>query len=380
MITVEALDLGDKEAVARFINLPYRLYAGCPQWVPPLRADVRRLLTPTQHPFYTHSAADFFVALEHDRVVGRIALLEHRLFNAQHGLKQAHFYLFETENKPHVAEALFARAEAWARSRGLNVLLGPKGFSVLDGFGVLIEGFEHRQMMSLTTYNHPYYAELLEGVGFRKHVDLVSCYLDIATFQPPTWLAELAAWAQAEHGLYVRAFSRMQTLVQAAPDILRVYNQALAQNWEYYPFPPQELAFATEQFQRIAQPRLMKALKHGPTTVGIFVAFPDLTPVLQRARGQLSPLSLIDLLLAVRRRPRTIAIGALGVLPAYRLCGGSALLFAQLLKTATELGVQRAELLQIPDTALEMRRDLATLGVKPAKTHRVYVKQVTADR
>ncbi|MEI6180002.1 MAG: hypothetical protein WCP31_04570 [Chloroflexales bacterium] len=377
MITVEALDLADKKAVARFINLPYRLYAGCPEWVPPLRADVRRMLTPTQHPFYTHSVADFFVALEHDRVVGRIALLEQRLFNAHHGLKQAHFYLFEAENKPHVAEALFVRAEAWARGRGLNALLGPKGFSMLDGFGVLIEGFEHRQMMSLTNYNHPYYAALLEGVGFTKYVDLISCYLDAATFQPPAWLAELAAWAQTEHGLSVHNFSRMRALVQAAPGLWSMYNHASAKNWEYYPFPAQEIAFATEQLQLIAQPRLVKTLRHGSATVGVFVTFPDLTPALQRARGQLNPLSLLDLLLAVRRRPRALAIGVLGVLPAYRLCGGNALLFAELLKTATELGVQRAELLQIPDTALEMRRDLATLGVKPAKTHRVYVKQVS---
>lgn len=376
MITVEAIDLTDKKAVARFINLPYRLYAGCPQWVPPLRADVRRMLTPAKHPFYTHSAADFFVALEHDRVVGRIAVLEQRLFNAHHGLKQAHFYLFEAENKPDVAEALFAQAEAWARGRGLNALLGPKGFSILDGFGVLIAGFEHRQMMSLTTYNYPYYAELLEGVGFTKYVDLISCYLDAATFQPPAWLDQIAAWAQAEHGLSIHNFSRMRALVQAAPDLFSVYNHALAQNWEYYPFPAQEIAFATEQLQLISQSRLIKTLKHGHETVGVFVAFPDLTPALQRARGQINPLSLIDLLLAVRRRPRAIAIGVLGVLSAYRLCGGNALLFAQLLKTVTELGVQRAELLQIPDTALEMRRDLASLGVKPAKTHRVYVKQV----
>jgi GNAT superfamily N-acetyltransferase len=308
--------------------------------------------------------------------VGRIALLEHRLFNAHHGVKQAHFYLFEAEHKPQVAEALFSHAEAWARGRGLNALLGPKGFSVLDGFGVLIDGFEHRQMMSLTNYNYPYYAELLEGFGFRTYVDLISCYLDAATFQPPAWLDQLAAWAQTEHGLYVHEFPRMHALVQAAPDLFGVYNHALAQNWEYYPFPAQEIAFATEQLQLIAQPRLMKMLKHGHETVGVFVAFPDLTPALQRARGRLNPLSLIDLLLAVRRRPSTIAIGVLGVLPAYRLCGGNALLFAQLLKTATELGVQRAELLQIPETALEMRRDLASLGIKPAKTHRVYVKQV----
>lgn len=376
MIIVEAVDPRDKRAVARFIKLPYRLYADTPQWAPPLRTEVAAYFDPTRHPFYEHSQAAFFVAHEGERVCGRLALLEHRPFNAHHGVRQAHFYLFESENDPRIAQALFAQAEAWARARGLNALLGPKGFSVLDGFGVLIDGFAQRQMMSLTNYNPPYYAQLLEDLGFEKYVDLISCYLDATSFQPPPWLAQLATWAKAESGLQVQPFTTKRQLVQAAPALFRTYNQALAANWEYYPFPPAEIAFATEQLKLLARPELIKTLKHDDATVGVLVSFPDLTPALQRARGRLNPLSITDLLLAVRRRPKVIAIGALGLLPAYRLQGGNAILFAELLKTARALGVERAELLQIPDTAVEMRRDLASLGLGAAKTHRVYVKRL----
>jgi len=376
MITIEQVDLASRKQVARFINLPYRLYTGCPQWVPPLRNEAKRYLTPSQHPFYDHSVADFFIAVENGRDVGRIAALEHRLSNEQHGLRHAHFYFFESENNQEVAGALFNRVAEWAAARNLDAIFGPKGFSMLDGFGILIDGFQHRQMMSLSNYNHAYYPALLEALGFTKAIDLISCYLDGRSFQPPAWFEEVAEWARAESELQVRGFDTMRALLQDGSRILNVYNQAMAQNWEYYPFPEREVKFAIDTVKMISNPRLMKVLYHSDEMVGVFIVFPDLTPALQRAGGNLTPLSIVDLSLAVRRRPLVIAIAALGVLPEYRLRGGNVLLFTELIQSVTDLRVQGAELIQIPDTALEMRRDLAALGIQPHKTHRVYVKHL----
>lgn len=376
MITVEQVDLASRRQVARFVELPYRLYQGCPQWAPPLRSEVRCWLNPAQHPFYAHSTAAFFLAVDDGRDVGRIAALEHRLFNTHHGVHQAHFCGFETEDNPEIAAALFGRVAAWAQARQLDTLLGPKGFSVLDGFGILIDGFEHRQLMSLTNYNFASYPPLLETLGFTRALDLISCRLDKHSFQAPPLLAEIDAWARKASGLRVQEYASTHTWNQDAPRILGLYNRALAQNWEYYPFPSQEIAWVLSTIRPTVNPRLVKTLHHGDEMVGVLIVLPDLTAPLQRARGRLTPFSIGDLWLATRRRPKAIAVAALGVLPEYRLRGGNALLFIELLKTAAALGVQAAELVQIPDTALEMRRDLAALGIQPYKTHRVYVKSV----
>ena len=42
---------GDRKA---FIDLPYRLNASDPHWVPPLKADVAELLDPKKNPFFEH--------------------------------------------------------------------------------------------------------------------------------------------------------------------------------------------------------------------------------------------------------------------------------------------------------------------------------------
>lgn len=377
MIAVEQVDLRNKGQVRRFVELPYRLYAGCRQWCPPLRADVRLTLDPRRHPFYDHSEAAFLLAVEGGRDVGRVAVLEHRLYNAAHGVRQAQFYHFECEDNPAAARALLAWAGEWAAARGLTALHGPKGFGVLDGYGVLIDGFEHRQMMSLTHYNPPYYAALLEGAGFRGELDLVSAYLEAASLPP--WLQEVAAFACNQGGLRVRSFGSRRELFAAAPPIFDLYQRVLAQNWEQYPLPPREVEFVFANLKPILDPRLVKVLEHEGEMVGLLLVFPDLTPALQRAGGRLTPWSIADLLLSVRRRPPQLAIGVLGVLPQYRLLGGNALLFAELLKTAAALGVRRAELLQVLDTAQEMRRDLAALGVTADKTHRIFRKELAGE-
>jgi len=115
MLTVEKIDTRSKAQVRRFVDLPFRLYARHPLWVPPLRMDIELMLNRQKHPFYEHSDADFFIAA---RDVGRVAALENRRFNDYHKTKQAQFYLFECENDPDTAAALFERVFEWAREPG----------------------------------------------------------------------------------------------------------------------------------------------------------------------------------------------------------------------------------------------------------------------
>ena len=177
MLKIEKIDTNNKTLVKRFVRIPYRLYANHPQWVPPLFMDAETQLNRTKHPFFEHSDADFFIASKDGLDVGRIAALENKRFNEYHKTKQAQFYLFDCVDDQEVANTLFDRVFDWAKNRGLDTIVGPKGFGALDGYGIQVEGFEHRQMMTMMNYNYPYYVNLVENLGFTKEVDFVSCYL-----------------------------------------------------------------------------------------------------------------------------------------------------------------------------------------------------------
>src|SRR5690349_12055284 len=140
MLTIEKIDTKDKVRVKKFVDLPYRLYRDCAQWVPPLFVDAYLPLNRKKHPFFEHSEADFFIAVRDGEVVGRICAGINRLFNQCHNVKKAQFYYFDAINDLEVAHALFDAATEWARERGMDTLVGPKGLSPFDGYGILVEG------------------------------------------------------------------------------------------------------------------------------------------------------------------------------------------------------------------------------------------------
>lgn len=371
MLTTEKIDTGNKPLVRRFIALPYRLYAGHRQWVPPLLGDMELMLNRSKHPFYQHSDADFFLATRDGRDVGRIAALENKRYNDYHKTRQAQFYLFDCENDPEAVAALFEQVFAWARARGLTRLVGPKGFGPLDGYGLLVEGFEHRQLMTMMNYNYDYYPKLVAALGFEKEVDFVSCYLGRDAFRLPERVHCIADRVQERGLLRVRRFAGKRELVAWAGRIGQAYNKAFVNNWEYYPLTEAEVKFVVDNIMLVADHRLIKIITHGDDAVGFLFAFPDVSAALQRARGRLFPLGLPDLLLDMRRT-QWVALNGAGILPEFQGHGGNALLYSEMEKTIREFHFLHADLTQVAESAVQMRRDLVNLGGKPYKNHRVY--------
>lgn len=375
MLTVEHIDLQHKQHVRRFVDLPYRLYRKHPQWVPPLRMDVELMLNKHKHPFYEHSAADFFIATRDGRDVGRIAALVNNRFNEYHHTQQAQFYLFECEDDQEAANALFEQVFTWARARGLNKAVGPKGFGALDGYGLLVEGFEHRQMMTMMNYNYPYYPRLVENLGFHKEVDFISCYLSAEAFNLPDRVHSISDRVQRRGTLRVKHFDDKKELKAWADRIGKAYNAAFVNNWEYYPVTEREIKFILDNILVIADPKLIKIIIHDDQVVGFLFGFHDVSAGLQRANGRLFPFGLLNILWELRRT-KWVALNGAGILPEFQGRGGNALLYAEMEKTVKDFGFAHADLTQVADTAVQMRNDLVNLGGKLYKTHRVYVRDL----
>ncbi|MGA9533758.1 MAG: hypothetical protein WBR18_13655 [Anaerolineales bacterium] len=374
-LRVERIDLGSGEHVRQFLDLPFRLYQGHPLWVPPIRLDARIQLDPKKHPYYDRSEAEFFLALRGDQVVGRIALLENKPYNAYHGTKQAQFYLFECEDDFETAQALFETLFAAARARGLNEVVGPKGFSAFDGYGMLVEGFEFRPAMTMMNYNPPYYPAFAEQLGFEKEVDFISCYLSANKFHMPERIHRIAERAARRSGLEVRRFKNKRELVGWADRIGQAYNQTFVSNWEYYPLSDRDIKFLTDNLMTVADPKLVKIITHGDDVVGFLFAFADVSAALQRSGGRLFPFGVVDLLLETRRTD-WVSLNGVGILPEFQGLGGNALLYSEMEKTIRESDFRHADLTQVAESAVQMRKDLENVGGEPYKNHRVFTRAI----
>lgn len=371
MIQIDQVDPSNPRDVQRFISIPFRLYRQTPQWVPPFLNDSKLYLNPNKHPFYRHSVAEFFIARKDGEDVGRIAALENRHFNEYHQKQDAQFYFFDSINDPEVAQALFSRVFEWAKARNLNRVVGPKGMGPLDGYGILVEGFEHRQMMMMMNYNHPYYRDLVEAQGFTKEVDFVSCYLSAESFRMPERIHHIAQRVQDRGTLKILSFENRSQLRRWAKKIGRAYNDSFINNWEYYPLTDEEIQFVLDNIIPYADPRLIKVITHNDEAVGFLFGFPDISAAMQRAKGKITPISIIDILLELRRT-QWISLNGAGILPEFHGRGGNALLYSEMEKTVRNYHFKHAELTQVAETAVQMRKDLENVGGKPYKNHRVY--------
>ena len=376
MLNIEKVDTDNKKQVKRFVELPYRIYANCLQWVPPLNVDAYNQLNRKKHPFHEHSDVEFFLAVRDGRDVGRIAVIENKPFNTYHKTHKADFYLFECENDLEAATALFNTAFEWAKARELDVVVGPKGFGPLDGYGLLTFGHENRQTMTMLNYNHAYYQQLVEAQGFEKEVDFISCYLPADKFKIPERVEKIAERVMQRGHLEVKKFRNKKELLSWADRIGTAYNNAFVNNWEYYPLSQREIDFVVENILTIADHRLMKIITHGDDVVGFLFAFYDVSAALQRAKGKLFPFGLLDILMEMRRT-KTVSVNGMGILPQFQGHGGNALLYYAMGKTLLEFQqFVHVEMTQVAETTEQMRADLKNLNGIEYKNNRVYRKHL----
>ena len=333
-------------------------------------------MNPKKHPFYEHSEADFFTAERDGEAVGRIAALINKPFNKYHNTRDAEFYLFECINNQEVANALFEKVIQWAKNRGMNKLVGPKGFGPLDGYGIQIEGFEHRQMMNMMNYNYPYYRDLVENLGFTKVVDFVSSYIQPEKFKLPEKVRKASEIAQKRGTFEVLTFKNKRHLRQWAGKIGQAYNKSFVKNWEYYPLSKREINFVLDNVMTIVDPNLMKVILKDNEVVGFVFPFPDVSRAMQKNKGKLGFIEILRLFSEIKKTD-WISFNGVGILPEYQGLGGNAIIYEELEKALHEnRRFVNAELTQVAETAVQMRKDLLNLGVQFYKNHRVYQKDI----
>jgi hypothetical protein len=376
MLTIEKVDTDNKSQVKRFVKYYYDLYKDCPQWVPPLFGDAYLPLNRKKHPFFEFSQADFYVAVRDGEVVGRICAGENRLFNDYHKTTKSQFYFFDTENDLQTATALFNAVFDWSKANGLDTVVGPKGLSPFDGYGIQVEGFENRQMMTMMNYNYDYYPKLVEALGFEKEVDFVSCYLPSEAFAIPERVERIAKRVLQRGNLWVKQFKTKSELVSWAQRIGKTYNNTFINNWEYYPFTQGDIDYAVQNVFMVADHHLIKLIMHGNDIVGFLFAFPDASAALQRAKGHLFPFGIIDLLVEMKRT-KTVSGNGMGVLPDFQGTGGNALLYYEMGRTVLRTKqFKYVEMTQVAETTKQMRADLKNLNGVEYKNHRVYRKVI----
>ena len=127
---------------ARFLDLPYRHYAGDRHFVPPLRMDQDNATTPGKNPLFEHGRMRLFLAERDGHVVGRIAGIVNGMHLEKYQDATGFFGFFESEDSDETAGALIDAAAGWLREQGMTRMRGPTNPTMNDVAGLQVGGFD----------------------------------------------------------------------------------------------------------------------------------------------------------------------------------------------------------------------------------------------
>jgi GNAT superfamily N-acetyltransferase len=367
----------DRRDLKRFIDLPYRLHARDPIWVPPLRRDVKLLLSRTENPFFEHADAEYFLAERDGEVVGRIAAISNQLHNETHGDLVGFFGFFESIDDQAVANALLETAGDWCRKHGHDVLRGPASFSVNDECGLLVDGFDKPPTLMMP-HNPRYYVSLLEHAGFTKAKDLwvyqggtEERYVPV-----PERLARGTELIRQRQGITLRALN-LRDFQGEVDRIKELYNVAWEKNWGFVPMTEHEIDHLAEQFKPVVIPDLVPMAEKNGKLIGFGIALPDLNVVFRRHRsGRLFPM-VLDLLWSLKlKRIRRARILLLGVHPEYQGKGIDAMLYHWIWTKSGERRIYWGEAGWILEDNPAMNAGLEKMTFRVYKTYRLYDRSI----
>lgn len=346
----------------RFLDLPYRHYAGDAAFVPPLRVDQAAAVTPSKNPFFEHGAMALFLAERGGEVVGRVAAIENGQHLAKYADGNGFFGFFETTDDYAVAEALLDAAARWLRGRGLTGVRGPTNPTMNDVAGLLVDGFS-RPPAVLLPYNKPYYEGFLERWGFRRAMTMWAYYVHDAYIQMEKLDRGVELVRRRYPGLTVRPLRKatFDADVRAAMDI---YNEAWAENWGHVPYTEREAQHLASELKPVLEPDLFLFVEDAGRPVAFAASLPNLNRVLKTLPGgRLLPAGLPKLLAGVKLGvPYEIRMALMGVDPEYRGRGLDALLIHQTVQNGRRMGYEACEMSWVLDVNQKLINSLESLG------------------
>lgn len=369
----EVITESDKK---KFIEFPYVFYRSYSNWVEPLRFDVKNNLDEKKNPFYKHSKIKLWLAEKNGVVVGRIAGIINDNHNKFYNDKTGFFGFFECINDKEIANSLFAKAEEFVKSHGMNVLRGPVNPSTNDECGLLIDGFDSPPVM-LMPYNPEYYISLYENYGLVKAKDLLAFWISKDVIKDEKMMDKLNRISDMiikRENLTFRNVN-MKDFKNEVQKVREVYNNAWQDNWGFVPMTEEEFKFIAANLKLAVDPDFVEFAELNGEPIGFSLAIPDINLAIKGLNGKLFPFGIFKFL-ANKKKINKLRVIIMGIKKEFHKKGIDAVLYRDVIKMGNKKNYLGAEISWVLEDNFAMKQTSEKLGGEVYKTYRIYDKQL----
>ena len=342
-MAIEIRKIDTKCGLKKFVKWGIDLYKGNECFVPPLVMDDVNTLDPHNNPAFDFCESIYFMAYDDGKPVGRIAGIINNVVNEKTGKKTLRFGWVDFIDDPRVSEALFRAVEVWGRSKGMEEIVGPLGFSDMDPEGMLVEGFDQEGTMA-TIYNYPYYPKHLEAMGFEKEADWVEFRMTVPDGIPERY-QRISDIIKRKYELSTPKYTSAKKLVKDySQEIFQLINEAYSELYGYSPLTPRQInRYISMYIPVLRLDNISLIVDKDKKLIGVGIAMPSMSKALIKCRGRMFPFGWIHLLKALRGQNDVVDLLLVAVKPEYQSKGVNSLLFTDLIPCFIKNGYKFAE-------------------------------------
>ncbi len=280
----------------QFIEISYRLNANDPYWVPPLRGEFKKLITPGKNPFFEHAEHQYYLAYRDGEVVGRISAHIDRLALEQPpeqgmGPGTGNWGLLEAEDEA-AAQALIARAESWLVEQGMTRVIAPMSLSVWEEPGLLVKGHDTHPVIMMG-HDDPRHQQWIESSGYREVKRLYSYVLPVKDGFPPI-VQRFVRAGERRGNIRIRSLN-LDDFANEVAIILDLLNDAWSDNWGFVPLTQAEIDHVGKELKPLGQPKTNLIAEMDGKPVAFMLALPDINELIKPMKGRLNPWKLFRL-------------------------------------------------------------------------------------
>ncbi|MCJ7579141.1 MAG: GNAT family N-acetyltransferase [Candidatus Aminicenantes bacterium] len=373
-MAVEIREVKNKRELKRFVRFPFILYKDNKYWVPPLTKNEMELLNSEKNPDFEYCEAKYWLAYKDNLLVGRIAGIYNKKYIEKWKNKYASFSRFDFIDDEDVSRALFDSVEVWAKSKGMEGVHGPLGFTTFDHQAVLTEGFDEMPT-SASVYNYEYYPKHLDKLGCKKEVDYIEFKINVPK-QIPEKAARIANIVLKREKLKLIKSKSKRKLFSYSKQLFHVINESYKPLFYFIELNDKQMNRFIKKYTSLVKAKYILLVVNEENKVIAFqITMPSLSTAFQKARGRLFPFGFIYFLMAARK-PNVLDLYLIGILPEYQGKGIQALFMKDLNQTAIDNNIQYGE----SNSELEENTKVQSIwkyyDSTQHKRKRIYVKRI----